>query len=116
MTTAWAGRRLELLSAIFTGVRPRSDPAGSVRVYDREAQNDETQLMRLDQLPKGALRWNWFGARYINDPALRELVERRGSGLLANFGGKKVVLQRPGDSLRPSGPKFRSGSLNDTFS
>ena len=35
-----------------------------VRVYEREVDNDEGQLMRLDQLPKGALRWNWFGARH----------------------------------------------------
>ena len=33
-----------------------------VRVYDRKEGCDK--LMRLDQLPEGALRCNWFGARH----------------------------------------------------
>ena len=35
-----------------------------LRVFDREVENDEGQLMRRDQLPEGALRCNWFGARH----------------------------------------------------
>ena len=35
-----------------------------VRVFDREVENDEGQIMRRDQLPEGALRCNWFGARH----------------------------------------------------
>jgi hypothetical protein len=53
---------------------------------------------------------------YSNDPALREPAERGGSGLLADFARKRVVSQRPRDSLRPSGPKALIISLNGVFS
>ena len=53
---------------------------------------------------------------YSNYPALREPAERGGSGLLADFARKRVVSQRPRDSLRPSGPKALIISLNGVFS
>ena len=57
---------------------------------------------------------------YSNDPALREPGRTRGVWSLSRFcpiRGSFSVLQPPGDSLRPSGPKLESrllmvGSLN----